>query len=371
MPRRLEARIREEIKKRGIIALSEYIEYCLFDLEEGYYTTKNPIGKNGDFITSPEISQIFGELIGLFIAENWLQNAREAKVELVELGPGKGTLMNDFLRATKKVPKFHESINVKMIDTNPTLRKIQQDVLKEYNFIEWYESMEELGEDGPPIYIVANEFFDVFPIDQYVYKNSKWHKRHVSLAPSTVIASELSESGNPVPYELKIIDLEYHEKPPLIGEYLKANKLELLEGFCYEYSELQIKVFEKVLEILDKRKGIIIIIDYDNKAYNENTLQALRKHEKVSILEHIGEADITAHVSLDFLARMAKNYLEELQISGPITQKDFLLTLGCNERHQQLMEHASPEHKAKLKSSYNRLINDMRDLFRVLVLYNL
>ena len=174
----LDTKIRDRIKADGPLAVSEFMEIALGDPNHGYYRTRDPLGKAGDFITSPEISQVFGEIVGLWCAVTWQNTGAAKNIHLVELGPGRGTLMADILRTTQNVmPAFTEAIDVHLVETGKVLRQQQQEALNGYS-VDWHDRFETVPPG--PVLIVANEFFDALPIDQYIMTREGWQERRIT-----------------------------------------------------------------------------------------------------------------------------------------------------------------------------------------------
>ncbi len=335
-----------EINKKGKINISQFMELCQYG-KNGYYIKKNPIGRNYDFITSPEISQMFGEILGLFIINFWEKNIRN-KFNLIELGPGRGTLLNDLLRVAYVNKNFINATNITLIEKNEELIKLQKKCLKNLNFdrVNWSKEFK-ITKSNIPSIIYANEFFDCFPIRQF-FKNEIWFE--------------------------KFINYNFYEKIfNFTNVKVIQNKiLKNLEKFenvkVAELSESRIIYFEKICKFVKKNKGVIIIIDYGYKNPPKNlSLQTLYNHKKTHLFENLGNQDITSHVNFDELMNIAKK--SNLKIELYCNQKDFLISCGIKERKKKLKLNKSKDTIKNLDSEYDRLTNKskMGNIFKVLV----
>ncbi len=338
-------------KNGGSINIAEFMAEALMNHEHGYYQKTSPFGKAGDFVTSPEISQVFGELIGIWCAHSWQQMGMPSDFNLVELGPGRGTLMHDLLRGTKNISGLHAAMNIFMFEGSSKLQQIQKNCLSSYaRKITWINKIEHLPTDKPCI-IIANEFFDALPIHQYVKQNGKWCERVISFASDKYLKFLLTqkEAIN------RVIDLKHPNAD---------------DGSFVETCPAAITIFKELSKLIHSKGGAGLIIDYGYDKYGyENTLQAVKNHSYHPVLENPGEADITAHV--DFVA------LQEAACDCKITpylttQRDFLLSMGIETRKNTLLNNADNSQKNDIISSIDRLINpkEMGSLFKVLAVMN-
>jgi SAM-dependent MidA family methyltransferase len=338
----LKNKIIQEIAEQGAMPIDRFMSLALSDPKDGYYQTKDPIGQAGDFITSPEISQIFGELIGIWCLMTWYEMGSPESFILVEMGPGHGTLMVDILRATNLRPNFLSSAEIYMVETSPYLRQIQQKKLSSYP-IEWVTTLESLPDK--PLILIANEFFDALPIRQVQRSGHDWYERSIHFREDSLIFT-LS---------------------PLTRSYPEI-ALESKEGDILEIQDIGTAIASDIGKRIDRKGGVALIIDYGykNPAYGDS-LQAVKKHQKVSILETPGEADITAHVNFSALAKAANPAL----VTPVITQAEFLKSLYIQERVTILIQ-KNPHLKSVLEESYHRLIDKdaMGELFKVMALYS-
>jgi SAM-dependent MidA family methyltransferase len=328
----------------------DYIEACLYDSEFGYYRTRTAIGQGGDFVTAPEISQVFGELIGLWAGEVWRQMGEPAPVRLVELGPGRGTLMADVLRALKVVPGFLSGATVHLVETSKTLQDSQRAALAQAPLqISWHDDLKDIP-DGPSI-LIANEFFDCLPVQQFVYDASIgcWRERMVGLhGDSFRFASGAIVEPPPGLDPGAATEIEYGailEHRPAVGD--------IIDAFAARSSLAA------------------LIIDYGYSRLSVgDTLQAVRAHRFASLFDVPGESDITAHV--DFLHLEETAARAKMKTFGPMPMGEWLLRLGLEARVRQLLAHASEEEANEMGGRVARLVDpaQMGVLFKVLALTN-
>lgn len=343
-PTGLETRLAAMIKACGPISVDAFMAHALYDPQAGYYATRLPLGPRGDFITSPEISQIFGELIGLWVAQSWLDLGSPAPFQLIELGPGRGTLMADMLRVCQRVPGFMAALQLHLVETNPGLREAQQTALGSHP-ARWHQSLD----DVPPGagFILANEFLDCLPIRQYICAEQGWHEKLVGVDAEgrlTFGLGPLLPKPPPCAQPDDGIGAVREEAPGLAG----------------------------LVDLLSQRLhtgcGRALLIDYgDRRGQPGDSFQALYRHQKVHPLDHVGEADLTAHVDFKALISLAK--ASGLATSGPVTQREFLQSLGIEARRDALIR-ASPHCESELSHSVERLVGEahMGGLFHVVAL---
>ncbi|MCI5049499.1 MAG: SAM-dependent methyltransferase [Rickettsiales bacterium] len=340
----LEDIIKETINQDGPISISDYMELCLSHPQYGYYIKHNPFGESGDFITAPEISQVFGELLGLWCADVWAQRGG-GPAALVELGPGRGTLMSDALRATRMIEDFHEHITVHMVETSPILQSEQFYKLQnEHERIEWHESIEQLPEK--PLIIIANEFFDALPIRQHVQEDGQLKERCVGL----------SEDGK----ELAFVN-------QTAGLSLAKGDSEIKDGTVIESCPLAKSMMGRLAEHIHQYGGALIAIDYGYLGdSHQDTLQAVKDHNFHPVLKDPGKVDLTAHVDFASLLDVAADH--GLATHGAVEQGKFLVRLGAEVRTERLLQTASQEQGEQLISGVKRLIDpaQMGELFKVI-----
>ena len=344
----------EHIKKRiaveGPMSVAEYMVEALANPEHGYYMTGDPLGKEGDFITAPEISQMFGELIGLWCATVWNQMGSPSKINLVEIGPGRGTLMVDAMRALVMAPTFMDAINIHMVETSPSLEKRQRRNLKALDVdIQWHKSFADVPEG--PFILIANELIDALPIRQFEKSVAGWGERKVGR----------DEAGNLI----WVLDQSAAVPEVFIPPALAASPPSSIFELCQSGGHLVTAIAESIA----KSGGAALFIDYGHaQSAIGDTLQAVKDHVFHDVLRDPGEADLTAHVDFE---RLAENARAAGAFSyGAITQREFLGPLGIQHRAKQLIEAASDRQKSEVISGLNRLISEdeMGTLFKVLAI---
>ena len=336
--------ILDTIRKNGPITVADYMNLALAHPEHGYYMRRDPFGVKGDFITAPETSQVFGELIGAWAATLW-QQMDGGDVLLVELGPGRGTLMQDMLRATRHLPDFHDSLCVTMIETSPALRRLQEAALLEaHSRISWQTTLEDLPE--LPMIVIANEFFDALPIRQYV--------------------------KTPEGLQEKLVDIDPEDEEKLCF-IIQEMGIRLVKGGKYsgdeeivESSPATRSAMSQIGQHIAEFGGGGLVIDYGYTGGSRgNTLQAVKSHGFHPVLETPGEADLTAHVDFDALS----DTIHECGLIpyGPVEQGTLLQRLGIEIRTEVLLSHA-PDKQDEIISAINRLVSpsEMGELFKAL-----
>ncbi|MGE0254292.1 MAG: class I SAM-dependent methyltransferase [Alphaproteobacteria bacterium] len=343
----LARRLARRIARDGAMPVDVFMAEALGHPRHGYYATRDPLGAAGDFTTAPEISQMFGELVGLWCADLWLRMGRPDPFVLLELGPGRGTLMADVLRALAVVPGCRAAARPHLVETSPALRARQRRTLRGAGAT-WHATLAGVPE-GPTL-AIANEFFDALPVRQFVRLADGWHERVVvtegdGLAFATAVR-------RPQPYEL----------PPAAAG-LAA------EGATVEDCPAGRTLAAALARRLVREGGAALAIDYgyDGPAVGD-TLQAVRAHRFVPVLDEPGEADITAHVDFTALAMAARG--AGATVAGPVAQGAFLRRLGIEARAARLKAAATPAQRAAIDAAMARLIDatGMGSLFRVLAL---
>ena len=332
------------------LRLDKFIDLALYQ-RNGYYLNKKPIGRKFDFVTSPEISQMFGEIIGVYLLYHWKEKIN-SKFNLIELGPGNGTLFKDIERTAKILPNFFENANVNLIEINKELRKIQKKNLNYFkqSKIRWSKALN--FKSKLPSIIYSNEFFDCFPVRQFLNNNNNWFERYV----------KFNEKEN------KYFSINKRVIGKKILDYLNKYKRQKI----YEVSFSRNKYFDQICKYLKKNRGMCILIDYGyNKKLKSFTLQAIYNHKKTSIFENIGQQDISSHVNFSELIEIAKQ--NKLQINEFVSQRDFLIKYGILERKKKLLNKNSNLKKNLIDEEVDRLINvdRMGNLFKCLVVSNL
>jgi NADH dehydrogenase [ubiquinone] 1 alpha subcomplex assembly factor 7 len=340
--------IKKLIQSLGPMPVWRYMELCLTHPQHGYYVSRDPLGREGDFTTAPEVSQMFGELLGLWTASVWKGMGSPALLRLVELGPGRGTMMADALRALRILPPLYQMLNIHLVEINPVLRDKQKAALSAARNISWHDSIDDVPE-GPAI-ILANEYFDVLPIHQAVKKETGWHERVIVLDEDGNLAFDAAP--DPLPrFEVLL--------PPL----LRAAPA----GAVFEWRpDAEIM---KIASRVRDQDGAALIIDYGHvRSDAGDTFQAIARHSYTDPLKTPGQADVTAHVDFRALANAAEDM--GARVHGPVTQGDFLQQLGIETRAVTLMAKASHEVSEDISIALQRLIGGgrggMGTMFKVL-----
>lgn len=342
--------LKKRIAVEGPLSVADYMAEALANPKHGYYMTGDPLGRQGDFITAPEISQMFGELIGLWCAITWNQMGSPEKIKLIEIGPGRGTLMVDALRALIMAPTFLDAIEIHMVETSPSLQKRQRRNLATLDVdIQWHKSFADVPEG--PFILIANELIDALPIRQFEKSVAGWGERKVGCDEAGQLIWLLDQSA--VVPEV-FIPPNLRASPP---------------GSIFEFCQSGISLVTSISEAIAKHGGAALFIDYGHaQSAIGDTLQAVKDHQYHDVLSDPGEADLTAHVDFERLAINAR--AAGAMAYGPITQRDFLGPLGIEHRAKQLKKAASTGQKTAVITGLNRLIGtaEMGTLFKVLAI---
>jgi NADH dehydrogenase [ubiquinone] 1 alpha subcomplex assembly factor 7 len=339
--------LRRRLATSGPMSVGEYMAWCLTGTGTAYYRGGNPLGAAGDFVTAPEVSQIFGELIAVWACSMWEAMGRPAPFVLAELGPGRGTLMQDALRAARSMPGFLEAAQIHLVETSATLRDKQDQLLSQFCRPQWHETV--MAVPGEPLIVIANEFFDALPVEQHIYDNGSWRRRLVSLDE----AGRLSFSAGRL--ALPPVELIPPEAPR--------------DSDILEHRPAAAVLIQEFGRRARSAPFAMLICDYgyERRDYGD-TLQAVRAHGYADPLETPGEADLSAHVNFAELAHVART--AGLAVWGPLPQSDFLLSLGLQERLRVLMASADEEQRAALFLGARRLVDpfQMGSLFKVMAM---
>ena len=332
----------ERIEQNGPISVDEYMSLCLGHPEHGYYMGRDPFGQEGDFITAPEVSQMFGEMLAAFYVDAWHKHGAPSEFHLIEFGPGRGTLMSDILRTMNKIaPDMLSAANITLIETSPYLKNMQKEALSDYE-VTWADRFEDI-DTKHPVFIVMNEFFDALPIRQFIHDGKGWHERMIGSKGDTL------EWRTAAATDFDLSDIK--------GE----------EGDICEVSEATEQIFDGICNVIANNGGVMLSIDYGHgQAYAVgDTLQALFNGAYDDVLGHPGEADITAHVNFGRLQNIpVKNGLYAADI---IQQGMFLQKLGIEHRARQLA-HQNLAMAEKIETDLMRFISpdEMGQLFKVM-----
>jgi NADH dehydrogenase [ubiquinone] 1 alpha subcomplex assembly factor 7 len=312
--------LKQKILAQGPVGVDEFMALALGHPDHGYYMKRDPFGVDGDFTTAPEISQMFGEMIGAWAADVWAQMGSPSELVFLECGPGRGTLMADMMRATKKIAGLQVAARIHLLEMSPVLREKQRDALRDYK-VQWFERFDEISFDAPFI-LIANEFLDALPVKQVQGSQER-------------LVNYSDEKGFHFSFEGEILEVS-----PTREEFTKS-----------------------VAKILKRVGGAALFIDYGHlKSAPGNTLQALYKHEYISIFDHIGDADITSHVDFEAIGRAAHG----VDVHGPVTQGDFLRNLGIGLRASVLAQASGKPDE--IQKALHRLTysDEMGTLFKVM-----
>jgi NADH dehydrogenase [ubiquinone] 1 alpha subcomplex assembly factor 7 len=347
----LEGEIRRLICIAGPMPLAQYMSLCLCHPVHGYYMTRDPLGAQGDFITAPEISQMFGELLGLWAAALWRKMGSPQKIHLVELGPGRGTMMADALRAAKVVPDFHSAITAHLVEISPALQQLQRQTLEPLGVLpHWHRALEEVPEQ--PAIIFANEFFDALPVHQAIKQKNGWHERVV------VVDAKGNFSLGMQHAPLTRIDRLW---PPQIRNAAVG------EIFEWRTDSVALEIGRRVARF----GGAALVIDYGHiESEVGDTLQAVGEHAYANPLISPGLVDLTAHVDFQSLADQAESI--GARIHGPLQQGEFLRRLGIETRAAMLKANAPQLRQSEIDGQVDRLIgtgaHKMGMLFKVMAI---
>jgi SAM-dependent MidA family methyltransferase len=347
--------LREIIAAEGPISVERFMGLCLQHPVHGYYTTRMPFGRAGDFVTAPEISQMFGELVGLWAAQVWRDHGAPSAISLVELGPGRGTMMADILRATRIAPGFHDALAVHLVETSPVLESVQRQALARAGgpTPTWHASLDTLPE-GPAI-ILANEFFDALPVCHYVRGARGWHERQVGLGGDGAFAFGVA----PEPVALAgTAGLEWADldgAPP---------------GAILEIGHAARATTSRLAGRIARQGGALLVCDYGHvESGIGETLQAIEGHAFADPLAAPGRADLTAHVDFALMRQAAE--AAGAAVHGPVTQGAWLRRLGIVARAEALKARATTAQARAIEAALDRLAGSekgMATLFKVLAL---
>ena len=345
----LDAEIRARIAQTGPMPVAEFMAMCLYDPQHGYYGHRSPFGAAGDFVTAPEISQMFGELVGLWAADVWRSMGKPDPVALIELGPGRGTMMRDALRAARAAPDFHRAVRVHLIETSLDLQARQRATLSTVDDVPlcWHTTMDDVP--GTASIIVANEFFDALPIRQAERRPTGWHERMVAVDASGALTLTIA-----------------HDPLPNLGPNLPPALAQAEIGEIFEWRPAKFAI-----EIARRAAagGAALIIDYGHvKSATGDTFQAVRCHRHASPLTSPGLTDLTAHVDFEALGKAAQE--AGARVHGPVEQGTWLKRLGIEARAVALLAKATESQRAEIAAALRRLTgtgpDQMGSLFKAI-----
>lgn len=347
----LATKIKAIISAQGPISVTDYFALCLADPEYGYYKTRDPFGRGGDFVTAPEVSQLFGEMLGIFLVHAWEKHLRPRRnVRIAEIGPGRGTMMSDILRVVQKLaPELYETATIHLVETSPTLRDIQAKTLAGHGGnVSWHDGFDEIPAGF--LLLAANEFFDAVPFRQFVKVGAGFRERLVGIDGTGDLAF-VAGAGSLDPALLPT----GHQAAP--------------EGSIVEVAPARAAIMQMLSDRLFNGGGSAVIIDYGHLSPGlGDTLQAVLKHQFDPPLANPGEADLTSHVDFSVLADVARS--RSIAVNGMMGQGEFLLKLGLLERAGSLGSGKSAGEQEKIRAAVERLAGDgqgqMGALFKVL-----
>ncbi|WP_370227356.1 class I SAM-dependent methyltransferase [Cognatishimia sp.] len=330
----------DRIRTIGPISVADYMTECLLHPAYGYYATRDPFGSTGDFTTSPEITQMFGELLGISLAQAWLDQGAPKSFVIAEAGPGRGTLMADLLRATRNVPGFQDAMQVHLIEASPTLRAKQEALIAQAT---WHDTVDTLPE--LPTFFVANEFLDALPIRQFVREGDRWRERLIG-----------------VDHEALTFGLGAPQPQPALAHRLEDTE----DGMLVEVCDALAPMIDAIGGRIKRHGGAALIIDYGDWHSQGDTLQAVQDHKEVDVLADPGNVDLTAHVDFEAICLATP-----CKFSRVTAQGVFLERLGITRRAQDLAKLMEPAQLEQHILAHRRLTHpeEMGNLFKVVALY--
>ena len=333
------------IQNKNFFSLDNFINHALYNQKSGFYMKKNPFGDKGDFITSPNISVLFSEMLSIWTVSFWQSLKCPKKINLVDLGSGNGQMIYDMITSFKNFPKFYKSCSFIIMEKSPYLKKIQKKKLKKFN-VKWIKNLNEIKNSNN--IFIANEFFDALPIKQFFKINNKWNERFVKI-----------EKKNKC-FINKNSDIKKVEKK--LGFKISKNQK------IIEYSPLAIEYLKNISKKI-KKNGALLIIDYGYlEDAMKDTLTAIRKHKISDIFKEFGNSDITYNLSFKLLKKITN--ILKLKCQGITTQRKFLMNLGIQQRAEILSRNLTFLKKTDIYYRLKRLIdkNQMGDLFKVMLI---
>mgnify|MGYP001163699700 CR=1 FL=1 len=330
------------------LPVDKFLQNVLYDKKNGYYNSKIPFGVKGDFITSPKISNLFSEMISIWIISTWEFFGKPKKVNIIELGPGDGSFAKIFLKISRRFPEFNASKKIYLFETSVFLKKIQKEKIKDKQ-VKWIKNLKSI-KNGPVIFF-GNEFFDAIPIKQFKREEKILYEKFYFLQKN---------------YKIKELFKKASKKDiQNINSFNSLNELKFIEFPKTGFIELK-----KMIRKISNLRGCILLIDYGYlKSKNQNTLQSVFKHKKNSVLRNLGKADITSHINFNLLDEF---FLKNgLKIKKTVTQREFLQSLGINKRAEIISKKMKFSDQANLYLRLKRLLSPlyMGNLFKVKLAY--
>jgi len=336
-------------KKSKFLPVDNFFANILYDNQFGYYATKQPFGRDGDFITSPKVSNLFSEIIAIWLINTWENFGKPKKFSFVELGPGDGSLTKTLLNTFKKFPEFNSAKKIYLYEKSNHLKKVQEHKIADKN-VKWIKDFNNI-KDGPVVFF-GNEFLDAIPIKQFRKKNGSFFEKNYILNKNLNIEEAYRKASN--------------VNSKMLKSYSSIKNLNFIE-----FPKLGFQNLKKITKKILKLEGCILLIDYGYlKPHNQNTLQSVLKHKKNNLLENLGKADITSHINFELLKEFfRKNSLKTKKI---ITQQEFLKSNGIIERAEMLAKKMKFRDQSDLYLRLKRLLHPklMGNLFKVALAYN-
>ena len=343
--------ILEKIKKKKILPLDQYIDFCLYKFKQSYYQKKTKFGHGGDFVTSPHVSSIFSEMIAIWIILFWNKIKKPKTLNILELGPGDGTMGKDIISSLGKINFFKSKVNYYFLEKSKSLKKIQKKNLKNEKNIYWIDNLKEF-EKKDNLIILGNEFFDALPVKQFGKRGDSWFEKYVFFNKKKQLS-----------FVFKKAKLESIRKIEKIYN-LKINKF-------IEYPLILEKLIKNISDLLKNKNSIFLTIDYGEESRICNdTVQAIYKNKKSNILQNVGESDITYQVNFFHLIKLFKK--NKLHLVEFTTQSNFLQKLGIKERAVNAKKNLKKNQQLLLDGALKRLLHplEMGSLFKVLIISN-
>jgi NADH dehydrogenase [ubiquinone] 1 alpha subcomplex assembly factor 7 len=344
-------RLEKLIYKKKIIPVDKFIDIALYDKQLGYYENKKIFSRDGDFITSPFISSIFSEMISIWIVSYWIYLKKPKKINILELGPGNGLMINQIINSLKKIKTFDANFNIYLHEKSESLIKVQKENLNNFKNIVWIKNINKIKQY--PTIIIANEFFDAFPIKQFFKINSNWHEQYISF----------KNNMKKIIYYKNKINNNYLKK---YSKFFNINKSKIIE-----YPVKIENYLNSISKIIKKNNGIFLTFDYGySDIVGKNTLRAIKKHKIVDLLKEYTDCDITFDINFNILKNIFKK--NNVRFIGAVSQNFFLQKLGIMERASQIVKKQNVIDSKNLILSINKLINpkEMGNTFKALAFCN-
>lgn len=345
----LEQVIKASIRQNGPMDVGSYMSLCLSHPEYGYYMKQDPFGKSGDFVTAPEVSQLFGEMLGAWCADIWMQMGAPERFMFLECGPGRDTLMADMMRSTRMAKGFHAAAELHLLEISPALKAKQKETLADYK-VEWHAGLDTVPDDAPMI-VIGNEFFDALPFRSFQKQSDgQWAER--------VVALEGGGEQAGLCFGLCPLGVEMEGYIPF---HLKGAQA----GSIFEAAPVRQNVMRQIAERIKSQNGAALFLDYGHAQSGlGDSFQALKGHKYVDVLKFCGDADLTSHVDFEGLVQGLDRLVD---VRGAVEQGAFLCALGIEVRMQMLAQKISEQEAFALQKGLQRLIasDQMGALFKV------